>query len=340
MAYRCVTLTNSETMQCIICMKMKSRRKTGGEHVIPYSLGGSFTIDRVCEDCDSSLGHTADEGLVNHFAVEQRRAQLQLRGQSGTVPDPQRRELSRPLAGLHDPHHRIRFERDTAGVPTARTISHVEFDVQETPNGLKIVPVHTYIDPSDAGRAEVLAQRALRRALRKKGIENEEIVNKVGRAFVESLQTFEEQHIFERPFQIRFGGHEPGLLKIAYELAWYWLGDTWLNDPVAAAMRELLNGDTPAQMVRGRIFDDPNCGIVAVGGDPRVLHIAYVFEFSGKILVVVRIFDLLTVGFEVANDAVRYRIPERNAIVMQNVERTYEETTFGLLVPGSIVWRH
>lgn len=44
---------NEGTMLCIICMEMKPQRACGGEHVISYALGGSLTIDRVCEDCDN-----------------------------------------------------------------------------------------------------------------------------------------------------------------------------------------------------------------------------------------------------------------------------------------------
>jgi hypothetical protein len=81
-------LDSSASMLCIICMTVKPRRTSGGEHVAQYAIGGSLTIDRVCIDCDNRLGSTADAGLVNLPVIEQRRAQLGLAGQSGNVPNP------------------------------------------------------------------------------------------------------------------------------------------------------------------------------------------------------------------------------------------------------------
>jgi hypothetical protein len=51
-------------------------------------------------------------------------------------------------------------------------------------------------------------------------------------------------------------------------------------------------------------------------------------------ILLVPLFDLITVGFVVAGDASQYELPEQNAIIMQNVQRQYEETTFESIAPG------
>lgn len=328
---------NDETMLCIICMTEKSRRKSGGEHVIPYSLGGSFTIDRVCVDCDNRLGNKVDAGLINLSSIEKRRAELELAGHRGTPPDPLRHALKMPLTSTADPMFRVRLQCGAEpGEVVAKMLPVVEFDVQRFPEGTLIQPSRVYIDPSDLNKAEALATRALRKA----GITDEVAIEKMAREFAESLQTVEEMHTFAGQVEVRVGGHEDGLLKIAYELAWYWLGDAWLYDPAAVAMRDKLNGRVPSEPIRGKIYDDPDVAIIAREGDPRVVHVAYVYEHDGQLLTFVRIFDLITAGVAVSADASKYKVPNKNAIVMQNVQRQYEEVTFGPIEPGSVVWHH
>jgi hypothetical protein len=323
-------------MLCIVCMTMKQRRTSGCEHVVPYALGGSFTIDRVCLDCDNRFGNTADAGLVNLTTIERRRAELELAGQSGVVPDPVKRTLKRKLVGMHDAKHRLVLQEGSRpGEVVAKTMPYVEFAVQHFLEGTLIQSARVYIDPSDADKAELAKS-----ALRKVGINDEKVVERIAREFAASLEPAEYLHEFKLSVPVRVGGHQQGLLKIAYELAWYWLGDTWLDDPTAVAMRDSLNGRTPKTQMFGTILDDPKAGVIAVAGDPRVVHFAYVSSFDNRLVLFVHIFDLVTAGFVVASDATKYELPAKNAIVMQNVQRQYEETTFGPLAPGAVVWKH
>jgi hypothetical protein len=149
-------------MTCIVCMKMKPLRLGVGEHVIPLAIGGSFTIDRVCVDCDNRLGASADAGLIQLSAVEDRRAQLQLAGNAGVVPDPATQRYRGPLSEIGDDRHKIVLRRDRqTGEVTPKTLSRVEFDVLEVAGGLLIQPSAVFIDPSDTDKAEELARKAL-----------------------------------------------------------------------------------------------------------------------------------------------------------------------------------
>jgi hypothetical protein len=326
-----------QMMLCIICMKMKPRRTSGGEHVIPYAMGGSFTIRRVCLDCDNRLGNTADAGLINLSSIEQRRVELELAGHRGEPPHPLRSAMKTRLTSAADPMLRVKLRPGSQpGEIVGRTLPYVEFDVQRFPEGTLIQPARVYIDPTDVDKAEALAAQALRVA----GISDDSAVKRMAREFADSLQHVEETHLFKQTIEVRVGGHEDGLLKIAYELAWYWLGDSWLDDPAAVAMRDKLNGRVPSGPIRGKIYDDANVGVVAMEGDPRVVHVGYVYPVDGQMVLFVRIFDLMTVGFAVTADASKYTVPEKNAIVMQNVERKYEETAFGPIEPGAVAWHH
>jgi hypothetical protein len=313
-------------MLCIICLSIKPNRTSSVEHVIPYSIGGSFTIDRVCGECNSRLGSEADAGLVRLSAIEQRRAELSLQGESGAVPDPERRELKKPLIGKHDAKHRILVRRDAeTGELVTKTLPLIEFDVKRTPEGIRVSAARVYIDPGDVDKAEHLAKNALR----KEGITDEDALEAISRNFAQSLEPVEESLEFERLIQLRVAGHALGLTKIAYEFAWYWLGDSWLTDPVAVAMRDTLAGENPKISLRGKIYDDARVGIVAMEGDQRLVHVAYLYPFHSSLIVMITLFDVLAAGLVVTENAQNYQVPHLNAIVMQTVQRRYEEVSFG-----------
>jgi hypothetical protein len=325
-----------ELMLCIVCMTMKRVRKKGkGEHVFPLSLGGSLIIDRVCIDCDNRLGTKVDAGLINLAAIHQRRVDLELKGQSGELPEKGKHLIGKTIRDVGDPRHSVRWKRDKTGKAVPHTNPHVEFLVEKYDDGMLIQPGAVYIDPADMAKAPALARSALKRA----GLNNEVEVERIATEFAASLESTIEQKNFVMTMQVNPNAHRDALLKIAYELAWYWLGDPWLCDPVAILMREALNGN-PKPGIRGKIIDDADAVMETRGGDPRVLHIAWVFEFGGALTLWVRVFDVLAAAFVVSDSPKNYHVGERNAIVMQTVEGRYEETKFDSMEPGSVAWLH
>jgi hypothetical protein len=95
--------TGPELMLCTICMTMKPVRKKGkGEHVFPLALGGSLIIDRVCLDCDNKSGAQIDAGLINLAAIHQRRVELELKGQSGKLPEKDKHLIGKTVHDVSD----------------------------------------------------------------------------------------------------------------------------------------------------------------------------------------------------------------------------------------------
>ncbi|MHC2336995.1 HNH endonuclease [Bradyrhizobium sp. USDA 4454] len=70
-------------MRCIFCLE---ERPPSQEHVFPRAIGGSLTIHRVCDQCNSELGTRVDAALGDFLPVRARRAKLGLAGNSGVVP--------------------------------------------------------------------------------------------------------------------------------------------------------------------------------------------------------------------------------------------------------------
>jgi hypothetical protein len=318
-------------MRCILCFVEKP---DGHEHVIPYALGGSFTIDRVCEVCDNRLGNVADDGLIRHVNMEQRRVELRLKGNRGNVPDPIAKAVRRPLVRRGIPKHRIRLERDaTDGLFRPYTLPLVEFESTDCENGGKRVELKNFFVDRRDGH---LVPSLVRKSLKTCGVEGEDIVTAVCDSIGSSLEDVEERGTFESRIPIWVGGHQLGILKIAYEMAWHWLGDKWLDDPVAVAMREGLRGKIEAlAKVNGKIFDDANKILMVGGGDPRLLHAVYMFPGMNKYFIGIRLFDVMSAAFVITDNSSAYTHPGSDAVILKVESRQHDETTFQSLVMGA-----
>jgi len=70
-------------MLCIFCLK---DRVPSLEHVFPLAIGGTLTTNRVCKECNSTLGSRVDSALSDFSPIRLRRAKLALAGNGGVPP--------------------------------------------------------------------------------------------------------------------------------------------------------------------------------------------------------------------------------------------------------------
>lgn len=74
-----------KTGKCIFCLNENASLTK--EHIIPYGLGNRlFTLDCVCEDCNSKLGSELDNNISDSFVAKIFREQYGLKGHSGKTP--------------------------------------------------------------------------------------------------------------------------------------------------------------------------------------------------------------------------------------------------------------
>lgn len=314
-------------MTCIICRLEKA---PSAEHVIPRALGGSFVIHRVCRDCNSCLGDV-DRGLIEHHASVERRVALQLEGNRGTVPDPIGEAIRRPIA-TEIPNVNVRLAREAQGY-RVHVERHVEAQIIEQPDGQTRIDINLIVDADDGDKAEMY----LRSALRKAGIRDED---KLAAICAETLPQLEMRHgpaTIGVPVKKNEGGHHLGITKIAYEMAHYWLGDAWLDDPIAVNMRRALGGDKTAggqfkigdgtSMDRPRITTDPSVPFdeLAMGYDPGRTNLITLYPIANKLSVCVWLLDAFCGMLLVTENAAAYAMPEFGGVGMDVVLRRYED---------------
>ena len=108
------------------------------------------------------------------------------------------------------------------------------------------------------------------------------------------------------------------MIKIAYELAFLWLGDAYLDDPKAAELRAAICKPDPLSTagLPGYYGDAMGCKAFKHWIPHEEHHLAYSAVVNNCIAVAVRIFDLYAAVVPITNDATQYlKHPDDSAIL-------------------------
>ncbi len=207
---------------CIFCLNEFSDNLKTQEHIVPYSLGGNVSIYEVCQKCNSHLGAFIDEPLVNNFLVDLKRKNLKIRGKNGDIPNPFFYMKAKEDSRKYNWHFKD-------GKPThIYTVPHKEI-IEERNGRLRL---NIVVDASEPEKADEIVKKVLKRQ-NKKGITLELTDQK-------RIHRTQEAPEMELTAEISIFRFKLGMLKIAYEIAYKWLGEIYLNDPIAKIIREFL----------------------------------------------------------------------------------------------------
>jgi septum formation topological specificity factor MinE len=284
-------------MKCIFCLE---ERPGSEEHVFPLAIGGVLTTWRVCKPCNDRLGSEVDSLLSNHLLVTLSRSRLGLAGNSGTVPEPVL-ELLKDGHLASDPDQPVRLTVAPDGKIEPRLIFRKERLVE---NGLEIDRITL-----DAREARRRLPTILARDRKRQGLpplapaEMEEEIDRL----VETRQPISNSTI-RGQVAIDLEAPVRALVKIVYELAFLWLGEAYLDDPMGEILRKvILEGADPTQAgVRGRCraglldFLKPWSG----EGDS---HVAVATSSDQAILISLKVFNAFSIALVVSLEAGRYR---------------------------------
>lgn len=214
------------TMRCWFCLQSTPPRGFSVEHIFPQALGGTLTTKTVCKPCNDRLGHSVDSTLVSHMLASLKRVKLGLPGKGGDVPDPMRRLTFR------DSTNGGQLYRLDSSLPRPQTfyaLPHVE--KQDLGDGTRRVSAR--VDATDADKIGTILNRALTRegGSPMSAEEIQQLLRSGGVA---------QEVTATASLSLDLTEYRRGLLKIVYELACLWLGETYLDDPIARAIRECV----------------------------------------------------------------------------------------------------
>lgn len=287
-------------MRCIFCL---GERPPSLEHVFPLAIGGRLTTDRVCEWCNSMLGARVDSALGDFLPIRQRRAELKLAGNSATPPNPV--EILLGVAALAgDAEQRIQTRYNASTGKLEHRLLHQAANVV-LPDGTKIRQIS--IDARDKNQIPKIIQRERKR----RGMPPllpDELAIEVAKA-AQNVSTISPIPI-RKDLSFSFAFLRHAMMKIAYELAFLWLGETYLDDPVAHQLRTAICSPDVAStdQIPGYIGEAKGCRVFEMFWTPHPAHhLAYATTLlDSQIVLAVRIFDIQAAVLVVSNDPARY----------------------------------
>lgn len=268
-------------MKCIICRKDKDPADFNDEHVIPDSLGGYYHIYTVCTACNSRMGKTVDDPLVNHKLSELYRFSQEIAGKTGKIPNP----FSGTFTQKDTPNRKARLDIGSDG---------------------KLVPYHTpeiiwgsdnenltltiAVDTKDESKIDQIVAKALAR----KKIPSEAVIRGDRTVQIDTTPLTTRWNMDISRFKI-------GLLKIAYEFAVDTL-PAYFEDEDAIRISEILRDakyDDALKYVRvgnglqHQIWDMFN---QFLDFNSRSHYLALVDSDSMGLMCLIKLHDLFAVG--------------------------------------------
>jgi hypothetical protein len=284
-------------MKCIFCL---SERPPSREHIFPLAIGGRLTTDRVCKTCNATLGSRVDSALSDSYLVRNRRADFGLAGNSGTVP--MKHELLLGIATLAEyPEWRVQttFNKTTGKIDTRMIPQVAELIL---PDGTK--GAHIAVDARDADQIPKLIQRARKRqdlapaSSEQLAIDYEKLISSV-------ININNPKMVMKKSYDFSFVRH--ALVKIAYELAFLWLGETYLDDPSAADLRAAICSINPNSTDRLPVCttDDAFDAFYLWPENPTN-HLAWSWASDDGIAIALRVFNAHAAVVWVTKNPARY----------------------------------
>jgi hypothetical protein len=281
-------------MRCIFCLE---EREPSVEHVFPDAIGGTLVIDRVCKTCNDWLGSNVDVLLTDHTLVMVKRNHLNITNRNGNTPTFD--DIFGFATMANHPKQRVKMVQDRKTGAIRPTLLHREIR-RTTQDGKEEICV--VIDANQQAAIGKIIQRVRKREgfpLLSPTDLAEEIKSKVRAGEIKQPEVLHKVAVDLRDYQ-------RAICKIVYELAWFWLGEDYLDDPVAVFLRNTILKGIEEKDIRGQIqigklppFNE------MWTGEPNA-HIAFVKKAGPGISIMVRVFDVMSAGIVVTNSPERY----------------------------------
>jgi len=303
-------------MRCIICLTEKSDQEMSREHVFPDSIGGSLTNQRVCKVCNSHLGSKVDVHLTDHFLIQGKRAILGISGKSGNIPNPIKRGIL-----TDDPSQRVDYVTRKDG-----SFSHAYLHPRVSQENIdQETHIHVSVDGRDKSNLPTIVNKILIRN-GYPALESDQI---------QELATTKrlDQPTIKSQLAVDVLKYQRSILKIAYQLAWHWLGETYLEDKTGSVLREcFLDEDCSLSQlkdkykVKGGICMGMQSQISKAFVYDQSHHLAIMMPSDKGVSLYIRIFDIFEGTIVVSEDSYGLQEQDSKILIINSVSKEHRES--------------
>ncbi len=258
-----------------------------------------MTIDRVCKPCNDWLGANVDVLLTDHDLILIKRAQLGVRDSGGNVINPWKDVFRRGVMA-NDPAQRVELDHDE---DSGELVPRVLYKSTRTTldNGNQLLQITI-----DASKADEIG-KIIERTRQREGLpplSEKELSDQVAAAKANVRRIDQPEVKYGIDVDVR--AYKRAVCKSAYELAWQWLGDDYLEDPVAVNLRDLILKDAKDE-IRGSIDLTGDTPALLPWKSEGCAHVGIGQRVAGHLCIAIRIFDVVSGVIDVSDTEDKYR---------------------------------
>jgi hypothetical protein len=212
-------------------------------------------------------------------------------GVLATDPTQKMQLVKNPVTGMSEPQ--MLYNRKTETLPDNTTRHQITIDAR---GGIEVV-------------SRVLA-REISRAKKENpniAIPTDAELERAAEECVKNAQAIDEPEVHYK-LKIDIAEFRHGIFKIAYELAFIWLGESYLDDPIAAKLRVvLLEGTDPASVgIHGHFEFGSSIEPLRPWANEADTHVAFNAIVDGKMAICIKIFDEVSAVVVVSDEPYKY----------------------------------
>ncbi len=300
-------------MRCIFCMEEKKEIELTEEHVFPDSIGGLLKINVVCKSCNDYLGNV-DVLLTDHWLIKCRRNFYGITGKKRKLPNPF--EYGFYNGSLVQNRINTDNQRSIYLVNQGATINEDESGID----------IKLTLDKSDEHKALSMINKILSRRNLQQLTPDEY-----------SQKFYSEEHYEKNPSilfkpKVDIFSYKKAILKICYELGFHWLGEKYLDDEIAANLRQIIlnpSDDFDLDGIEERIdlYDSTNSLWMYWEDNPNS-HYAFLQAFNNKLVICIRIFNVFTGYLTISDQAKDYSDIQASFIEINPITKEIRELPF------------
>lgn len=272
-------------MKCIFCRKEMSDNDVSREHVVPAALGGTLVIREVCKECNSTLGSNIDIGLTENYFINFHISKYGIT-KHGKPVNP----FKNDLYDVDGAKMRMVIDKSTGNFIPQRV--HPDIQIRDIAGSNK-KEIHCIYSPGQENSCihDIIKQLERKFHANKELITaNLKSVKKISIPYTNELHYTGEINIYELYMAI---------IKIAYELAYYWLGQEYLESEFSKEISQTL------------IKKDFKNGIKYIGNAKGHLlhHKSYFISaimipkpYTNDLYIVINIFNIFSIPVKIYNN--------------------------------------
>ena len=300
--------------KCILCKKEKKENEFSKEHIFPEAIGNRhLVIDNVCRDCNTKILSKIDVFLTDNILTQTRRQWFRVPGKKGYIPNPFGEGFL-----SEDQRQKVRVIINDSD---KLEIEFLPLIIKSNENnGLELISIT--MDRNKEKELPALINKILSRKNLQELPEDEIKKNII------PITNEKPEIIIKWSFnKIEY---KKAIIKIAYELAYYFLGDAYSNDNIGEKIRLFLKDDS-TDFSNHEIYGDIDIYDPIIDPGHKCIeeflnkleikdfyHVAYITgnKSDNKISVIIKIFDVFVGIIVISDNYSKYTIPKKDLIII------------------------